>query len=146
MTVENILFLAGVGFFGLCTLVFLAAAFRASAGWGMAGLLIPPSAVFFYAVFWTRRRTLALIHFTSLLMLLLVCVVWVRANPDWFDHSRLAPLRDWLTGLCTQTAENPVAAFRVRARHCPVPAEEPGRHQRTSAGRAGEVRAHHLPQ
>ena len=96
MTVENILFLAGVGFFGLCTLVFLAAAFRASAGWGMAGLLIPPSAVFFYAVFWTRRRTLALIHFTSLLMLLLVCVVWVRANPDWFDHSRLAPLRDWL--------------------------------------------------
>ncbi|HVL02795.1 MAG TPA: hypothetical protein VM553_23420, partial [Dongiaceae bacterium] len=96
MTMENLLFLAGAGFFALCTLIYWSAAFKASKGWGMAGLLIPPSAIFFYAVFWSRRRTLALVHFTSLLMLILACVVWVRANPQWFQGSQLVVVRDWL--------------------------------------------------
>ncbi len=100
---ETNLLLAGTAFFALCTLAFWRAAFRASVGWGVAGVLIPPSAIFYYAVFWSGKRLLALVHFTSLLMFVLVAVVWVRANPGWFDHSRLAPLRDWLAPASAST-------------------------------------------
>lgn len=93
---ETHLFLTGVALFALCMLAFWRAAFRASVRWGLAGVLLPPSAVFFYAVFWTTRRTLALVHFASLLVLVLVSVLWVRAHPAALTGSPLAPVQDML--------------------------------------------------
>lgn len=91
---ETALLLAGVIFFLICTLLFLRNAFASTLGWGVTGLLFPPVAVLFYAVSWRKLKPLALLHLASALMLVLVAMMWVRANPYAFDDSRLVWLRD----------------------------------------------------
>ncbi len=91
---ETTLLLVGLVFFLVCTLLFLRLAFANSAIWGIMGLLFPPSAVLFYAVSWKKLKTLAFLHFASLVLLLLVSMMWVRANPYSLNDPRLSWLRD----------------------------------------------------
>ena len=92
---ETTLLLAGGALFLVCTLLFLRYAFASTLGWGLMGIIFPPSAIMFYAVSWKKLKPLALIHLASALLLVLVAVMWVRANPFALDDSRLAWLRDW---------------------------------------------------
>lgn len=91
---ETALLLAGVIFFLICTLLFLRHAFASTLGWGVAGLLFPPVALLFYALSWDRLKRLAVAHVGSVFLLVLACLLWVRANPFAFDDTRLTWLRD----------------------------------------------------
>lgn len=91
---ETTLLLTGGALFLVCTLLFLRYAFANTLGWGVAGILFPPSAILFYAVAWNKLKALALVHLASLLLLVLVAMMWVRANPYELDDTRLAWLRD----------------------------------------------------
>ena len=100
---ETALLLTGVVFFLVCTLLFLRFAFANTMGWGMAGLVFPPSAVLFYAVTWKKLKPLALLHLGSLLLLVLAAMMWVRANPYSLDGTSLVWLRDaWAPAFATR--------------------------------------------
>jgi hypothetical protein len=91
---ETTLLLAGGALFLVCTLLFLRYAFANTVGWGVAGLLFPPSAILFYAVAWKKLKALALVHLASLVLFVLVAMMWVRANPFALDDTGLAWLRN----------------------------------------------------
>ena len=93
---ETALLLLGVCFFLVCTLLFLRFAFQSTVGWGLMGILLPPSAILFYSLSWKRLRPLALMHLASLCLLVFALALWVRAHPYGFDGTPMAGLRDWL--------------------------------------------------
>lgn len=91
---ETTLLLTGIAFFLVCTLLFLRHAFANTLGWGLAGLLVPPSALLFYTAHWNHHKRLALLHLASALWLLLTVALWVRAHPHALEGPGLAWLRD----------------------------------------------------
>lgn len=91
---ETTLVLTGITLFLVCTLLFLRHAFANTLGWGLTGLLLPPSALLFYTAHWKNHKRLALVHLVSVLWLLLTAAMWIRAHPYALDGSRLSWLRD----------------------------------------------------
>lgn len=91
---ETALLLAGVIFFLVCTVLFLRHAFATTIGWGVTGLVFPPAAFLFYVLSWQRLKRLAVAHVGSTFLLVLACLLWVRAHPFAFDDTRLTWLRD----------------------------------------------------
>ena len=93
---ETALLLLATSLFLVCSVLYLRVAFQSTLGWGLAGILFPPSAGLYYALDWQRLRPLALLHLASVFMLGFTLALWVRAHPYSFDGTRLAWLRDWI--------------------------------------------------
>lgn len=116
---ETALLLAGIIFFLVCTVLFLRRAFATTVGWGVAGLVFLPTAFLFYAMDWQQFKRLAIAHAGSMFLLVLACLLWVRAHPFAFDDTRLAWLRDaWAPAFAeTPMMIEPVQYVSERALH-----------------------------